>query len=85
MVWWPEGSQESECWKKNADSEKAESTHADGERRQRLPYTKGLGRPRTGPTFVIKDKANHMEMSTSKPNEVWYVDFGASNHMASHE
>ena len=26
-----------------------------------------------------------MKTSTSKPNEVWYVDFGASNHMKNHE
>ena len=26
-----------------------------------------------------------MKMSTSKPNEVWYVDFGVSNHMTRHE
>ena len=38
-----------------------------------------------GLTFVMKDKANAMKASTSKLNEVWYVDFGASNHMMSHE
>ena len=26
-----------------------------------------------------------MAMNTSKPNEVWYVDSGASNNMTSHE
>ena len=26
-----------------------------------------------------------MKASTSKPNEVWYVDSGASSHMTSHE
>ena len=26
-----------------------------------------------------------MKVSTSKLNEVWYVDFGASNHMTNHE
>ena len=26
-----------------------------------------------------------MVVNTSKPNEVWYVDSGASNHMTSHK
>ena len=33
----------------------------------------------------MKHKANSMTVSTSKPNEVWYVDSGASNNMTSHE
>ena len=33
----------------------------------------------------MKHKAQSMKMSTSKPNEVWYVDLGASNHMMSQE
>ena len=33
----------------------------------------------------MKHKANSMKESTSKPNEVWYVDSEASNHMTSHE
>ena len=33
----------------------------------------------------MKHKANSMKESTSKLNEVWYVDSGASNHMTSHE
>mgnify|MGYP007109628935 FL=1 len=39
----------------------------------------------SGPTFVMRHKANSMKASSSKPNEVWYVDSGASNHMKSHE
>ena len=39
----------------------------------------------TGPTFVMKHKDNLMVVITSKPNEVWYGDSGASNHMTSHE
>ena len=30
-------------------------------------------------------KTNSMKMSTSKPNEVWYVDFVESNHMTNHK
>ena len=37
------------------------------------------------PTFVMKHKANPIAVNTSKSNEVWYVDSGASNHMTSHE
>ena len=32
----------------------------------------------------MKHKASSMKKSTLKPNEVWYVDSGASNHMTSH-
>ena len=38
-----------------------------------------------GPTFVMKHKSNSMKMSISKPNEVWYVDSGAPNHLMNHE
>ena len=38
----------------------------------------------TGLAFIMKHKANRMEMSTSKPNKVWYVDSGTSNHMLNH-
>ena len=33
----------------------------------------------------MRHKANSMVVNTSKPNEVWYVDFGVSNHMMNHE
>ena len=33
----------------------------------------------------MKHKANSMAVNTSKPNEVWYVDYRASNHMTSYE
>ena len=33
----------------------------------------------------MKHKENSMKVNTSKPNEVWYVYFGASNHMKNHE
>ena len=33
----------------------------------------------------MKHKANSMKARTLKPNEIWYVDSGASNHMTSHE
>ena len=33
----------------------------------------------------MKHKANSMVRNTSKPNEVWYVDSGVSNHMINHE
>ena len=39
----------------------------------------------SGPIFVMKHKANSMKVSTSQLNKVWYVYFGASNHMTSHE
>ena len=32
-----------------------------------------------------KHKANSMAVNTLKPNDVCYVDSGASNHMTSHE
>mgnify|MGYP000025794056 CR=1 FL=1 len=35
--------------------------------------------------FVMKLKAKEMKKTTSQSHEVWYVNFGASNHMTSHE
>ena len=79
------GHKESEYWKKKADSDKAESSSVDSEHQQRSHYAEGTGHAKTGPTFVMKHKANQMEVGTWKPNEVWHVDFGASNHMQNHE
>ena len=45
----------------------------------------GRARNGSGPAFVIKHKANSMVVNTSKSNEVWFVDSGASKHMTSHE
>ena len=58
---------------------------AEHENRQRSHYAEGSGGATngSGPTFVMKHKANSMKESTSKPNEVWYVDAKASNHMTS--
>ena len=55
--------------------------------RQRLHYVEGFEAAGngSGPTVVIKHKENSMKARTSKLNEVWYVDSGASNHMTSHE
>ena len=33
----------------------------------------------------MKHKLNSMKTSTSKPNEVWYIDSRAANHMMSHK
>ena len=33
----------------------------------------------------MKHKVDSMKASTSKPDDVWYVDSRASNHMKSHE
>ena len=38
-----------------------------------------------GLAFVMKHNPNSMKMSTSKTNEVWYVDFAALNHMTNHK
>ena len=38
-----------------------------------------------GHAFLMKQKENSMKVSTSKPNEMWCVDSGASNHMTNHE
>ena len=55
--------------------------------RQRLHYVEGFEAAGngSGPTVVIKHKENSMKARTSKLNEVWYVDSGASHHMTSHE
>ena len=45
------------------------------ERRQRSHYVEGSECAGTGPTFVIKHKANRMGVGTLKSKEVWYVDF----------
>ena len=37
-----------------------------------------------GLALVMKHKANRMGICTSKLEEVWYVDSGASNHMMNH-
>ena len=33
----------------------------------------------------MKHKANSMATNILKPNEVWYVDSEASNHMTNHD
>ena len=33
----------------------------------------------------MKHKTNSMAVNNSKPNKVWYVDSGASNHMTNHK
>ena len=42
-----------------------------------------------GGMFMMKHRANSMSASTSnsalKPEDVWFVDSGASNHMTSHK
>ena len=42
-----------------------------------------------GGMFMMKHRANSMSASTStsalNPEDVWFVDFGASNHMTSHK
>ena len=42
-----------------------------------------------GGMFMMKHRANSMLASTSnsalKPEDVWFVDSGASNHMTSHK
>ena len=34
---------------------------------------------------MTKHEANSMKQTTPKPDEVWYVDSDASNHMTSHK
>ena len=34
---------------------------------------------------MMKHHANSMEASTSKQEEVWYIDLGVPNHMMNHE
>ena len=38
-----------------------------------------------GPMFVMRHRANSMITSVSQPDDVWFVDSGASNHMTSHQ
>ena len=62
-------------------------SRSDADTHQRSHYAEGSEGAGTGngPTFVMKHKANLMKERTSKPNEVWSIDFGASNHMTSHK
>ena len=39
----------------------------------------------SGPALIMKHKANRMVASDLKPEEVRYVDSGASNHMTNHK
>ena len=50
-----------------------------------IHYAKDLVGDGTGSTFMMKKKANSIKMSTLNPNEVWYMDFGASSHMMNRE
>ena len=81
------GHRESECWKKKADSDRSGSGRTEQENQQQSHYVEGLegAENRSGPTLVMKHKVNLMVVNTSKLNEVWYVDSGASNHMTSHK
>ena len=79
------GYRESEFWKKKADLDKSGLGRTEQGNRQWLHYAEGSRGAETGPTFVMKHKANSMKMSTSKSNELWYVDSSASNHMKNHE
>ena len=53
------GHRESECWKKQADSDKAGSSGRDAERPQKSHYTEGSERAGNGPgpTFLMQHKA----------------------------
>ena len=79
------GHRESKCWK--SDKSGSGSGKTEQGNRQRVHYAKGSERARngSGPTFVMKHKVNSMKESTSKPNEVWYVDSGSLNQMTSHK
>ena len=81
------GHRESECWKKKVDSYKSGSSKTKHGNRQRSRYADGSEGTEngSGQVFVMKHKANLMAVNTSKPNEVWYVDFKVSNHMTSHK
>ena len=74
------GHRERECWKKKADLGKSRSSKAEQQNPQRSHYDEGSRGAKNGlgPSFVMK-------ATTSKPNKVWYVESGESNHMASHE
>ena len=70
---------ESKYWTNNVDLDRAKP-----ENQQRLHYVGDSRHARKDPMFVMKDKANSMEASTSKQKEVWYINSGASNHMTNH-
>ena len=66
------GHRESECWKKCVDLDKYGSNKfGEGNREERKREA--------------KHKANSMKKTTSKSEEVWYIDPKSSNHMISHE
>ena len=48
-------------------------------------YAKGLGRTGMDLAIIMKHKAKSTVASTSKSNEMWYMDFEASNHMMNHK
>ena len=62
-----------------------EAMRTDKGNRQRSHYAEDSGRTGNGSVFVTKHEANSMKQTTPKPDEVWYVDSGASNHMTSHK
>ena len=70
---------------KRIDSDRAGSSRGDADRSQRSHYAEGLRQAGTCPNFVMKHKANSMATNILKPNEVWYVDSEASNHMTNHD
>jgi hypothetical protein len=35
--------------------------------------------------FVVRHRANNMKDNITEAGAVWFVDFGASNHMMSHK
>ena len=53
------------------DLDKAESSCVDEERPLKSHYIEGSRKVRMGHAFVMKHKANRMEMRTLKQNEVW--------------
>mgnify|MGYP007069768980 CR=1 FL=1 len=44
---------------------------------------KDLEKPEKGSAFMMRHEANSMKKTTPKSDEVWYVNYGASNHMIS--
>ena len=62
--------QEENFYKKKSDQEK-----------QRTNFSCSLNHGIADPAFVLRHCANSMEASTSRQEEVWYVNSGASNHM----
>ena len=74
----------------SADSKKSRvgSGRTKQGNRQRSYYTEGSGGSgKVGKwlAFVMRHEANSMKKTTPTLDEVWYVDFGASNHMTSHD